>query len=390
LLILNYKSSIILHYPHFSHYGNLREAVIGFGQFARDSEFNAGMQETLDALSIAGTELIHQRKYLRYALKAVYCCSYEEINRFDDMFDMFWSARSDVVKIETMKRNQTNSAKKTNPSIVMMGHGSATGQLIDTKDISGANTEERLRNTDFAKLEEIESEYLEEIAMKMWKQMSYRLKRRMKSAKKGDRLDLRQTIRRNIAHGGDLIELRMKSKKRRKQRLVVFLDVSGSMDKYSLFLLKFIWSLKTHFKKIEAFIFSTNLVRITDYLEVDNIEATLETMSKKVNNWSSGTRIGACFNTFNEEYAKYILNGKSTVIILSDGLDTGQPEVLSTALHRMKLRTKKIVWLNPLKGMKGYLPVQKGMRAALTEIDILRSAHSLNSLLELEELLVQV
>jgi len=377
-------------YPHFSNYENLRNAVIGFGQFARANDLNAGMKETLDVLNIASTDLLHEKDDLRYALKAVYCCTYEEAVKFDSIFNLFWSTDASLVKSKSIKKNQSSPPKKTTTSIVMMGRGSTSNDTKDAKNVSGANTEERLRNTDFAKLEEIESDYLEEIAMKMWKQMSIRLKRRMKSGLKGDRIDLRQTIRRNIAHGGDPIELRKKSKKRRKERLVLFLDVSGSMDKYSLFLLKFIWALKSHFERIEAFIFSTTLVRITDFLDANNIEATLETLSKKVNNWSSGTRIGSCFNTFNEDFSKHVLNGKSTVIILSDGLDTGEPEILSSALQRMKMRTKKVIWLNPLKGMKDYQPVQRGMRAALGQIDTFKSAHSLNSLLELEELLIEV
>lgn len=382
---------MVRNHPHFSNHNNLRDAVIGFSQFARNNDLNAGIQETLDALTIACTDLVHERKYLRYALKAVYCCSCDESDRFDQIFNMFWRMSGSEVKSRTTKKNQPNIPEKPTTSIVMMGHGSTSDEnTTDAKNVSGASKEERLRNTDFTMLEAIESDYLEEIAMRLWKQMSFRLKRRMKSARNGDRIDLRQTIRYNIAHGGDPIELRKKSKKLRKERLVIFLDVSGSMDKYSLFLLKFIWSLKSHFERIEAFIFSTDLVRITDFLDARNIEITLKTLSRKVNNWSSGTRIGACFNTFNEEYSRHVLNGRSTVIVLSDGLDTGDPEVLNSALRRIKLRTKRIIWLNPLKGMKDYQPIQQGMRAALSEIDVLRSAHSLNSLLELEELLIQV
>ena len=182
----------------------------------------------------------------------------------------------------------------------------------------------------------------------------------------------------------------MKNRKPRKQRLIILLDVSGSMDKYSFFLLRFVVALRSHFEKIEAFIFSTKLVRITDYLHSKNLELTLSLLSQKADNWSSGTKIGECFKIFNAQYAKRVLNGHSTTIVLSDGLDTGGPELLAAELKKVKLRTRQLIWLNPLKGMQGYEPIQKGMSAALPEIDVFRPAHNLDSILELEKFLIGV
>lgn len=212
----------------------------------------------------------------------------------------------------------------------------------------------------------------------------------MKSAKTKGRVDLRNTIRHSISHGGDPIELMMKNKKPRKQRLIILLDVSGSMDKYSFFLLRFVVALRSHFEKIEAFIFSTNLIRITEYLQSNNLQMTLALLSQKADNWSSGTKIGDCLKTFNDLYAKRILNGQTTTIVLSDGLDTGSPEVLSAEMKKIKLRTRQLIWLNPLKAMQGYEPIQKGMSAALPEVDVFRTAHNLESILELEEFLFKV
>ncbi len=249
---------------------------------------------------------------------------------------------------------------------------------------------ERLRKTDFSKLSQQDSQLLERIAQKLWEQMSYRLKRKMKTTLHDGAIDLRKTIRSSIAFGGDPIVLKRKSKKPRKQRLIILLDVSGSMDKYSFFLLRFLCALQTHFKEIEAFIFSTNLIRITDYLQSKNLDLTLSLLSVKANNWSGGTKIGSCLQTFNDQYAKRILNGQTTVVLLSDGLDTGTPELLGTELKKIKLRTRRLIWLNPLKGMQGYEPIQRGMSAAMPQIDVFRTAHHLDSLLELEKILVNV
>ncbi len=271
-----------------------------------------------------------------------------------------------------------------------MGEDEAKEEQEERKNSQVPTIPIGLRKTDFSKIEEIDSAYLEKIALQLWQQMSLRLKRKVKQSKTKGQLDLRQTIRASIGQGGDPFFLKFKHKKRRKQRLVVLLDVSGSMDKYSFFLLRFLCALGMHFEKIEAFIFSTKLIRITEYLNAKNLSHTLTVLSLKADNWSSGTKIGSCLKTFNEVYAKTILNGHSTTIILSDGLDTGEPEELATELKKIKLRTRQLIWLNPLKGMPGYQPVQRGMSAALPEVDVFRTAHNLDSILELENLLVNI
>ncbi|MEM8909109.1 MAG: VWA domain-containing protein, partial [Bacteroidota bacterium] len=138
------------------------------------------------------------------------------------------------------------------------------------------------------------------------------------------------------------------------------------------------------------FIFSTHLIRITEYLHAQDLELTLRELSAKADNWSSGTKIGNCLQNFNEIYAKQVLNGQSMVVLLSDGLDTGAPDLLATELQKIKRRTNQLIWLNPLKGMQGYQPIQRGMTVALPQIDVFQSAHNLESILELEKLLLNV
>ncbi len=375
---------------HFSDYKNISEAILAFGQFARFHGLNVGVQETMDVLEAAQLGILGQNTRFRYALKSIFCTTQEDLPLFDKIYDQFWTNRMGGVKGKTLFKNQSNLQKKSPASLVMMGKGKSETGGESSKNVSGANRIARLRKTDFSKIEEIDSGFLEELAIKLWQQMSLRLKRKMKSTPTKGRLDLRQTIRASISHGGDPIELKRKSKKPRKQRLIVLLNVSGSMDKYSFFLLRFICALRTHFEKIEAFIFSTNLICITDYLHSKNLALTLALLSAKADNWSSGTTIGACFRDFNDQYGKLVLNGQSTVIVLSDGLDTGKPAVLAAELKKIQLRTRQLIWLNPLKGMKGYQPIQRGMRAALPAIDVFRSAHSLDSLLELERFLLNV
>jgi uncharacterized protein with von Willebrand factor type A (vWA) domain len=162
------------------------------------------------------------------------------------------------------------------------------------------------------------------------------------------------------------------------------------MDRYSFFLLRFLFALRENFRQLEAFIFSTKLIRISGALSGNQLEYATALLTQQVDNWSSGTKIGNCLEEFNDNYGKRMLNGSPTLIILSDGLDTGEPELLGKELQKIQGRSRKLVWLNPLKGMKDYQPIQRGMKAALPSVDDFRSAHNLNSLLELENILIHV
>ena len=374
---------------HFSEYKNISEAILAFGQFARFYGINVGVQESIDALAAANLGVANNNPSFKYALKSIFCTNQDDLPIFEKLYEQFWRHNMGSIKGKTTFKNQSNIQKKSNASVVMMGKGeSEEGE--ESKNVSGANKIARLRKTDFSQIESIDSAFLEELATKLWQQMSLRLKRKMKVSNTKGKLDLRRTIRSSISHGGDPIHLKMKSRSPRKQRLMILLDVSGSMDKYSFFLLRFICALRTHFESIEAFIFSTNLIRITDYLQSKNLALTLAVLSKKADNWSSGTKIGECFKDFNENHSKRVLNGHSTTIILSDGLDTGEPEILKREIKKIKLRTRQLIWLNPLKNMRGYEPIQKGMSAALPTVDVFKSAHSLDSILELEQFLLAV
>jgi uncharacterized protein with von Willebrand factor type A (vWA) domain len=122
-------------------------------------------------------------------------------------------------------------------------------------------------------------------------------------------------------------------------------------------------------------------------LDKQNLGTVLKNISEHADNWSSGTRIGECLQHFSDSYGKRMLNGSPVVLILSDGLDTGDADLLGTELQKIHRRAKKVIWLNPLKGSKGYAPLAKGMKAALPSVDDFRSAHNLESLLELENIL---
>ncbi|RMG28397.1 MAG: VWA domain-containing protein, partial [Bacteroidetes bacterium] len=352
------------HHPHHSEYDNLTEAMLAFGQWLRKQGFQVGVQESMEALAAAAGGLIAEKKQFFFALKGLFCCSPEEAVRFEALFDHFWGAEKGAISQRIDRKNRSNFQKQSPASLVWMGMGQQQqDRQQESSKVSGAHAAERLRTTDFSKVKDIDSELLEELAMKLWQQMSFRLKRKMKAATRAGQIDLRRSIRAGMGQGGELIRLKYKKRQQRKQRLIILLDVSGSMDTYSFFLLRFVWALRAHFEMVDAYLFSTRLLRITDYLKAEELDVSLGMLSGVASHWSSGTKIGECLARFNQQHARQALSGHSTVIIVSDGLDTGKPELLAEELRKIKLRTRRLIWLNPLKGMKGYEPTARGMQA---------------------------
>jgi uncharacterized protein with von Willebrand factor type A (vWA) domain len=368
---------------------DITEAVVGFSQLLREHGMNAGMEETITALRAAGLGLLTPQSDFRSCLKVIFCTSPEEGKLFEILFARYWEGKE---QDRDQQKNQAVLAGRVTrkASAVLMGQGKTDPDDLESRTTSGANESERLRETDFSRVKDMDATVLHEIAEKLFQQMAMRLRRRLKNARRRGEINLRRTIRRSIEFGGEPMELLRRFRRKKKQRVLVFLDVSGSMDKYSFYLLRFIRSLQEKFRQMEVFVFSTTLIRITGAVGLRNLEEVLHVLSHEVDNWSGGTRIGESLQIFQETYGKRMLNGSPTVIILSDGLETGDTQALDREMQWLKKRTGTLVWLNPLKGMEGYEPLAGGMKAALSSIDEFRSAHNLNSLLELENFLAHV
>ena len=376
---------------HFTHHDSMSEAMVGFSELCRQSGLPVGLSHTHEAMETAKLGLIKDESTFRYSLRSLFCTCTEEHPAFDKCFDVYWKKRKHEYAHKTNAKGTSNIRKKSKSSLVMAGFN-PNGYQEDPKDqeeasnVTGASKIESLKHTDFSKVSSIDSDYLDQLTERLLRQLNHRLKRKLQTAKKG-KIDIRKTIRNNLSYGDDLMELTRRTRKIEKNRLVVILDVSGSMDKYSFYLLRFIWSLKSHLKNIEAFIFSTELIRITEMLHHDQLSESMLQMSHHAKSWSGGTKIGECLKAFNQEFSKRVMNGRNITIILSDGLDDGNHELLGQEVQKIKMRTNKLVWLNPLKGMEGYEPLAKGMAAALPLVDDFHSAHNLSSLMELENIL---
>lgn len=370
-----------------------KERLIDFTMYCRERQFILGPQETRDAFEVAVRGYALDRKLFQYSLKAIYCKRKEHFERFDEMFDRFWS-RYYEEKLEQRKKQikQLKKEKETSTVIFLGAEFKVPKKKVEEKEAKetvGANESIRLRFTDFSKVNVTDKEKLEELAEELFHQMSMRFKRRLEHANKGS-VDVRNTIRKGVSKGGILLDLAYKRKRKEKRKVVFILDISGSMDTYSYYLLRYVMVLKKYFKSLEFFTFSTELTHVTPMLRQNNEQEILNQIGKNVHSWSSGTQIGKSLTTFIELYGNKALSQKHIVVVLSDGLETGNVDTLKTAVSTIRRRCKTLVWLNPLKGMEGYQPIQKGMVNVMPHIDAFESAHNLDSLMKLEKLLMDV
>ncbi|NHF59887.1 VWA domain-containing protein [Flavobacteriaceae bacterium TP-CH-4] len=370
-----------------------KERLIDFTMYCRERQFVLGPQETRDAFEVAERGWVLDRKLFQYSLKAIYCKRKEHFDRFDEMFDRFWSRYYEEKLEQRKKQIKQLKKEKDTATVIFLGTEFKLPKKEvkeqEAKETVGANESIRLRFTDFSKVNVTDKEKLEELAEELFHQMSMRFKRRLENANQGS-IDVRNTIRQGISKGGMLLHLAYKRKRKEKRKVVFILDVSGSMDTYSYYLLRYVMVLKKYFKSLEFFTFSTELTHVTPMLRQNNEQEILRQIGKNVHSWSSGTKIGASLTEFLAVYGSKFLSQKHIVVILSDGLETGNVTILKEAVRTIRRKCKTLIWLNPLKGMAGYQPIQKGMVNVMPHLDAFESAHNLDSLLKLEKLLMDV
>ncbi len=201
--------------------------------------------------------------------------------------------------------------------------------------------------------------------------------------------DMRRTVRAAIRAGGEPIELHHREHSTRLRRLVLVLDVSGSMEPYARALLRFVHAAVAGRQKVEAFTLGTQLTRITRELGSRDPDVALEAAGHRVADWSGGTRLGAGLRVFNDEWGVRGLARNSIVVILSDGWDRGDPDELAEQMQRLHRVTHRLIWVNPLKVSPGYAPLARGMSAALPHVDDFVEGHSVAAMEELTRVIRQ-
>lgn len=237
-----------------------------------------------------------------------------------------------------------------------------------------------LGQKDFSQFSDDDLEEISALIQTTAKKLALQFNRRFKSRTGGDALDIRKTLRKSMAYGGEPLNLAFRQRRRKENRIVLLCDVSKSMDVYSRFLIQFIYGFQSVYRRIDTFVFSASLYRISDQLNKIGFQEALADLSGAVPGWSGGTKIGDSLQQFLEGYGAGLLNKRTWLIIMSDGWDAGEIDRLEDAMARLKRRAGRIVWLNPLAGHSAFEPTVRGLQAALPYVDLFASAHNLESL----------
>ena len=383
---------------------NMRRRLAGFVRTLRDNGFAVGLAETRDALSILASPAAARPALLRPALRALFCATRSDWERFDEIFAAYWQGRMQRVQRtvgtpgdrRSTTRHVADSVTVQRPQgvpdAVEQDDGLDGETAADSRDRrSQAARSERLGATDLRYVvDPDEVAQTHALAERLAHRMRARLVRREQARRRGRRLDLRRTIHRNISHGGTPIDLVWRQRKVKPLRLVVLLDGSGSMELYTAFFVRFLHGVVDAFRESEAFVFHTRLAHVSASLRDRDVARAVDRLSLMAQGIGGGTRIGECLATFNRWHAKRVINARTAVMIVSDGYDTGDPERLGEEMRRLRRRCRRIIWLNPLIGWRDYAPEARGMQAALPHVDLFAPAHNLESLAALEPYLARI
>lgn len=256
-----------------------------------------------------------------------------------------------------------------------------------TTSETGASAVERLAHRDFTDLDESEADEARRMVMTMlWEPSSFRT-RRWVSERRGRRPDLRRTFKGAVGVEGDLLRISLRERRLRQRRLIIIADISGSMAKYAEMFLVFAHASLRRLDEVEVFTFSTELTRITDAMSRRDLGSALAGVSRTVSDWSGGTKIGEALAAWNRDWSRRLVRRGPVALILSDGWDTGDPDLLSCEMARLSRSVHRVIWLNPLAARRDYQPATRGMRAALPHVDHLLPAATVADLRDVVRLL---
>lgn len=375
--------------------GNLLRNLLLFGRVLRALGLDVNPGRMIDLVTALEFINVGSRSDFYHAARGLLVQRREDIARFDEAFEFFWRSRGKnltSMDLRALGEQRRYKRPKFVPPSLKEESSSAAAAAEAKSDqppvIQATLTysdREVLRQKDFGDLSAEEMLAVQRLMAEVVWRIRERLTRRLRPGR-GRLLDFRRTVRRNLRYGGEILDWAEREPKVKPRPLVIIADVSGSMERYTRLLLLFTYGLaKALEQKVEAFVFSTRLTRITHQLKERNLDRALREVARAVPDWSGGTRIGDALRTFNFEWGRRVLGHGALTLVISDGWDRGDVDVLRAEIARLQRNSRRLIWLNPLLGSPEYEPLTRGIRAALPFIDDFLPVHNLASLEELAE-----
>ena len=330
------------------------------------------------------------RTDMQAAARATLVHDREHLQAFDIIFDAYWMRAAEqyegtpgITYPDSAPPAKGTDSKTESELLLDSGTASPPPECGNDQDQDhvAASLIDTIATRDLGGLDEQELQLALRHVRELVRELANRPGRRFHLPRDhGGKVDLRASLRRSARHGFDALEIRFRKRRIRKLRLLLLCDVSGSMARYSSFLLAFMQALGDELSNLEAAVFGTRMIPVTALLQQHDPAQLLQALGALVQGWGSGTDIGRAIGEFNQRFAHRMVRSRTVVVILSDGWDRGDPRTMHNAIRELRGWADSLVWLNPLLGQRGYQPLCRGMRTALPYLDHFLPAHDLASL----------
>lgn len=357
--------------------------AVGFGRLLRSLGLAVPIGSVLDFIESVGLLGIDTRDAVYWAARSTLIHRPEDLGLFDRAFHVWWE----------QQRSRGSDDQPDEPLKITIAVDDGDDEQGDDDHTSQGNDDptvqlrfsatEVLRHKDFASYSDDELELAQVMMSSLRLAGPPRHSFRQRPARRGSTPDLRATVRASLRAGGEPINRKWRDPGERMRRLVLLLDVSGSMEPYARGMLRFVHAAVAGRQRVEAFALGTRLTRVTRELSARDPDRALQQATARVLDWSGGTRLGDCLMRFNDEWGVRGMARNAIVVILSDGWDRGDPALLGEQMERLHRITFRTIWVNPLKVTPGYAPLARGMAAALPHVDAFVEGHSVAAMEEL-------
>jgi uncharacterized protein len=377
--------------------GKLAENVMHFARMLRKAGLPVGPGAVVDALEAVQSGALASRQDFYWALHAVFVKRHEHDPLFEQAFQVFWRNPKMVERLmhqllqqvrvpaqESPKRpGQRRLAEAMYAPASDRSRQAPPPRVVELDAQFTASPDEVLRRKDFEQMTaEEEARARAAIAAMRLRRIEVKT-RRFEPFAHGASIDMRRTIAGSLRRGGHLIDLARRRRRHREPPLVVIADISGSMSNYTRMFLHFVHSLMSDRDRVHIFLFGTRLTNVTREIARRDVDEAMAKVADAVRDWSGGTRIGQCLKAFNWRWSRRVLAQGAHVLLMTDGLERDDTELLGREMARLKRAARRIVWLNPLLRYDGFAPLAAGVRAILPQVDEFRPVHNLDSLEDL-------
>lgn len=370
--------------------GHLLRNCLHFGRLLRGVGIPVTPTQMVELAESLRHIEIGNRQDFKNAARALLINRHEQLSLFDRAFDLFWRPQAPDLLRELdldLVRQRQQERKNIQWRLDQPDHtGGDNRTILEEPLLDKIFTYSDLavlRHKDFAALDADELALVKRLMLQMRWNLEPRRTRRMAPVPRGAQVDLRRTLRQNLRFGGEMVQLAHRKRRVKRRPLVLICDISGSMERYARVLLQFVYIATSRFDRVESFVFSTQLTRITRQLRSRNVDQALNEAAAAMPDWGGGTRIGEAIRRFNYDWSRRVLGQGAVVLVISDGWDRGDIDLLGREMDRLHRSCHRLIWLNPLLGGAGYEPLVRGIQAALPHVDDFLPVHNLVSLEQL-------